>query len=175
MTTLPPINLGQPATLDLTAYRGDTGRFRVHVTEDGALLDVSDATWDADIRDHPDAPVLGSMTVTPVAGDLGAVDVVMPAGVSPTASATGEAVWDLEMTLPDPDGRVITLLRGKITLIADVSRPSVAPPPQPTGAGAVPVPSSGPVAPLGDGTTPARLGGPDVAPVPASESFAVQP
>lgn len=127
---LPPITLGDPAQLDLTAYRGDTGRFRVLVTQDGAALDVSQAVWDCDVRTSADEPVLASMTVTPVAGTTNAVDVELVAGSTATM-AGGDYVWDLEMTLgTDPNPVIVTtLLRGKLTLTADVSRAVFSPPP----------------------------------------------
>ena len=117
--TLEPVWFTEPATLDLHAYRGDSGRFRVNVTDStGAPLDVTAATWDADIRLTPDTatPIL-SLTVTPVAGDQAAVDVVLSA--TDSALLPAAAVWDLQMTLA---GEVTTLLAGKVSTTFDVSR-----------------------------------------------------
>lgn len=139
MTSFPVIALSDPAEVDIVGYRGDSGRFRVTVTKGGAPLDVSAATWDADIRLAPDAPVLATMTVTPVAGTTNAVDVVLPADQSALITDTAtvgtpnveagpvtsvvEAVWDLEMTEAGTNGATTTLLRGKVTMTKDVSRP----------------------------------------------------
>ncbi len=133
MTAFPAIALSDPAELDLIGYRGDSGTFRVTVTEGGAPLDVSTATWDCDVRGTPDGAVLATMTVTPVAGMTNAVDVELTAEQSalvtmpndPDADPAAErppAVWDLEMTLA---GETTTLLRGKVTMTPDVSRPAV--------------------------------------------------
>lgn len=152
-TTLPPITLGDPAQQDLTAYRGDTGRFRVVVLQDGAPLDVSAATWDCDIRATPDGALIASMTVTPVAGQTNAIDVELSASNSAIqtgdagAGAATEAVWDLQMTTgTDPDTVVTTLLRGTITIIPDVSREQITPP-DPGSFGA-PAPGGVPPGPL---------------------------
>jgi len=117
-TPLPALTLSDPATMDITAYRGDSGTFRVTVTQDGSPVDVSTATWDCDIRAQEDATTtLATMTVTPVSGQTNAVDVHLSADESAKVSVA--AVWDLEMTL---GGEVTTLLRGKFTATKDVSR-----------------------------------------------------
>jgi hypothetical protein len=138
-TVFPTVSFSDPAELDIVGYRGDSGTFRVTVTQAGAPLDVSQATWDADIRLSPDAPVLATMTVTPVVGTTNAVDVVLPADQSALITDTAtvgtptsdpgpvttevEAVWDLEMTMPGANGATTTLLRGKVIMTKDVSRP----------------------------------------------------
>jgi hypothetical protein len=151
---LPPIELGVPAQLDLTVYRGDTGVLRVLVLQDGAPLDVSAATWDCDVRATAEGALMSSFDVTPVAGQTNAVDVALSAASS-AALLPGDAVWDLEMTLgTDPDQTVTTLLRGDVTIVADVSRAPFEPPPvgpaaksagAPVGAGPLGVPVGGAV------------------------------
>ena len=116
--TLPPIKFTDPQTLDLTIYRGDSGRFRVTIVDDlGAPLDVSAATWDCDIRPDADGAVITSLTVTPV--DSSTIEVALSAVES--AALVGPGVWDLEMTL---NGEVTTLLVGRVTVTKDVSRTS---------------------------------------------------
>ena len=160
---LPPIALTEPASLDISAYRGDTQGFRVLVTQGGIPLDVSAAEWDCDVRQDADGPVLATMTVTPVVGITNAIDVAMPATAT---EVSGEAVWDLEMTLGDV---VTTILRGNITIVADVSRPTFElpdepdPPDPPLGRTGRPG-----LVPLEPGVTPERIGGPDV-PQPEGE------
>jgi hypothetical protein len=114
------LTMSQPSPVDLVIYRGDTGAFRVTVTDTtGAAVDVSGATWDCDIRSAADdEAVMTSLTVTPVAQQLSQVDVALGAAASAALSA-GSAVWDLEMTM---DGQVTTLLAGVVTIIGDVSR-----------------------------------------------------
>ena len=176
---LAPITLSEPAQLDLTAYRGDTGRFRVTVTQDGAPFDVSGATWDGGVRAIEDGPLVATMTVTPVVGQTNSVDVVLPPDVSTPTAAEDEpltsepfvGVWDLQMSLGvDPDVEVTTILRGKITMTRDVSRPLLELPEEPPDP---PPPLRGTLAPLGPDMTPERIGGPDVDPIPDAFSLSV--
>lgn len=111
----------EPQILDLCAYRGDSGRFRVTITEADMVtpIDVSGATWDADIRKEADEDfTAGSFVVEPVVGMTNAVDVILPAAVSATLNDS-PYVWDLEMTMGI---EVTTLLRGSLTVTKDVSR-----------------------------------------------------
>lgn len=112
-----PLTFSRPFPLDLMVYRGDSGRFRVHVQYvDGTPINISGAAWDCDVRATVDtATPITSLTVTPI--DTSTVEVV----ITPTQSAllTDGAVWDLEMTLGT---EVQTLLRGSVFLVKDVSR-----------------------------------------------------
>ena len=116
---LDTVCFSQPTKLDLCAYRGDSGRFRVTITDDaGVPIDVSAAVWDADVRATYDDPLtIMSLLVEPVAGTPSAVDVILSAGDS--ADLPAEAVWDLQMTL---GAEVTTILAGKLTTTLDVSR-----------------------------------------------------
>jgi hypothetical protein len=116
--TLAPIS-ALPAEQNLELYRGDSFPLRVDVVDAaGAPLDVTTATWDADIRLTPDtATTIASFTVTPVAGTPSAVNLMLDPLSSALLPAT--SVYDLEMTLA---GFVYTLIYGKITTKFDVSR-----------------------------------------------------
>lgn len=107
-----------PLPVDLYVYRGDSGRFRVAVTDPaGNPLDISTATWDCDIRQSPDAAdPLVSLDVNPV--DANTIEVVLTPLMS--ALLVDNAVWDLEMTL---DAEVQTLMAGAVHVHKDVSRP----------------------------------------------------
>lgn len=111
------IIVSDPLPVDLFVYRGDSGRFRVQVTDpDGTPLDVSAASWDCDIRSTFDAtPVIVSLVVTPV--DMSTVEVVLDALKS--SLLVDLSVWDLEMTI---GGEVVTLLAGTVHVRKDVSR-----------------------------------------------------
>ena len=110
--------LSDPPVIDLYVYRGDTGRMRVHITfPDGSPMDVSDATWDCDIRATEDTnPPIASLVVTPV--DDATIDVALDAATSQIL--TNGLVWDLEMRL---NGEVQTLMKGHVYVEKDVSRP----------------------------------------------------
>jgi hypothetical protein len=118
----PALVLSQPLPYDMVVYRGDTGRFRVTVTDpEGLPVDVALATWDCEVRaSHDAATPLAVLDVTPVPGTPSAVDVVLdPADSALLAATSPPPVWDLQMTL---DGTVQTLLAGKVCVSRDVSR-----------------------------------------------------
>lgn len=116
------LDLSGPMEVDINVYRGDTGRFRITVTEeDLSPVDISLADWDADIRQSAgSATVVATLTVEPVVGDESSVDVILTEAIADTLTA-GNFVYDVEMRL---DGEVITLIAGKFTVTQDVSRPT---------------------------------------------------
>jgi hypothetical protein len=116
------VELSGPLELDLSIYRGDTGRFRITVTnEDLSPADISGATWDADIRTTANSPtVITNFDVVPVIGDDSSVDVILDETNADLLTA-GTLTYDVEMRL---GGEVITLVAGTITVTQDVSRPT---------------------------------------------------
>lgn len=106
-----------PLPVDLYVYRGDSGRFRVAVTDpDGNPLDISSATWDCDVRVNYDATEsLISLDVNPI--DANTIEVVLTPPMS--TLLVDLAVWDLQMTM---NGEVQTLMAGLVHLHKDVSR-----------------------------------------------------
>lgn len=113
--------ISQPQPVDLVIYRGDTGRFRVSVTDpQGAPLDVSTASWNAQIRQNADDPQpVTAFTIQPVSGDTSSIDVILNASESATLDFSTGA-WDLQMSM---GGEITTLMAGKVNVTADVSRP----------------------------------------------------
>lgn len=113
------IALSGPVKVDLSVYRGDSGAFRITVKDpDNQPVDVSAATWDADIRLNANAEtVLTNFDIVPVTGDTSSVDVILSAADS--ALLSGPCVYDVEMTLA---GKVTTLIAGAISVTQDVSR-----------------------------------------------------
>lgn len=114
------IILSQPYKVDLSVYRGDSGGFRITVTDPlGGPVDLTAATWDGDIRTKAtDTTLVTSFEITPVAGDMSSVDVSLPAANSELLS--GVMVYDIEMREGET---VTTLIYGSISVIQDVSRP----------------------------------------------------
>lgn len=113
--------LSSPKRVDLVVYKGDTGSFRItFVPEVGdPPIDVSDATWDGDIRlKAGDADVIDTFTIVPVVGDSASVDVILPATTSEALPKS--CVYDVEMRRVD---EVKTICYGSITVTQDVSRP----------------------------------------------------
>lgn len=112
--------LSSPMEVDLELYKGDTGKFRVTFkNENGTPINVSTATWDADIRvNAADAATVASFTVTPVGGDTSSIDVSLTNVLSATLPL-GNLFYDLQMTLA---GVVTTLIYGAVIVKQDVSR-----------------------------------------------------
>ena len=110
-------SVSDPLPVDLFIYRGDSGRFRVAVTDPaGNPLDISAATWRCDVRSNPDAQTtIVSFTVNQAEPAI--VEVVVDALKS--ALLVDQSVWDLEMTL---GGEVQTLMAGTVHVHKDVSR-----------------------------------------------------
>ena len=114
------ISLSGPLKVDLSVYRGDSGRFRITVTDiAGNPVDVSAATWDADIRlKADDADTIGNFVIVPDATDTSSIDVELPADLSGTLPQN--CTYDVEMRMGTD---VKTLVCGNITVTQDVSRP----------------------------------------------------
>jgi hypothetical protein len=114
------ITLSKPIKVDIELYRGDSGSFRITVTDEfGGPIDISSATWDADIRLNVSSPtVITNFEIVPVGGDISTIEVVLPPENSELISTP--CVYDIEMRMGTA---VSTLVYGAITVTADVSRP----------------------------------------------------
>jgi hypothetical protein len=115
------IALSGPMRVNISVYRGDSGRFRLAIGDSlGAPIDVSTATWDADIRlqaDDPSTITEFDVELVTTVTDNNTIDIILDAAKSALLPAT--CVYDLEMTLA---GEVTTLIYGTITTTYDVSR-----------------------------------------------------
>ena len=112
--------LTDPVNQDLCVTSGDTGSFMIVVTEADMQtpIDVTAATWDADIRVRAeDMDTVGSFVVTLHPGYTHIVDVTLLPAIS--ATLIGNYVYDVQMTL---DGKVTTLVGGTLAVNQDVSR-----------------------------------------------------
>lgn len=114
------IILSGPTKVDLSVYRGDSGRFRVSVTDENDVpIDLTGVTWDADIRlKANDTGALTSFDVTPVLGDPSSIDVSLSAESSMLLNSS--CVYDIEMRAGE---QVTTIIHGSIIITPDVSRP----------------------------------------------------
>lgn len=115
----PNIPLSGPVNVDLSVYRGDSGSFRITVSDsDGDPINISAAVWDGDIRSEPpDVAVITNFSFVPVVGDTSSVDVTLASEDSELLDA--DCVYDIEMRIDD---NVSTLMYGKIFITQDVSR-----------------------------------------------------
>lgn len=114
-----------PGKLDLTIYRGDTYKLPLRLRERntngtaGAPLDLTGCTIKAQARTDEDGSTpLASFTVTPDADPTTGLFTLSLTVVQTKALRGG--VWDVEVTWPD--GTVSTYLKGKVTVLKDVTR-----------------------------------------------------
>lgn len=117
--------LSSPKQVNLAVYRGDTGQFRITVTDSvGAPINISGYSWDGDIRAKATDPtVITNFVIVPVVGDTSSIDVKLSAAAS--ALLVGTMVYDIEMrTGVAPNEVVQTLIYGNIIATQDVSRPT---------------------------------------------------
>jgi hypothetical protein len=112
--------LSSPMKVDLAVYRGDSGQFRITITDPfGVPIDLSTATWDGDIRIKAvDVDPVTTFDIAVAVDDPSAVDVSLPADKSELLS--GVLVYDIEMREGES---VTTLIYGTISVTQDVSRP----------------------------------------------------
>ena len=112
-----------PGTYDISIYRGDTYEwwFSLKALDPalGSLAPVNITGWrfKAEIRASPDSPLLASMQE--MARDDAAGTVAMRLTHDQSRLVTGSGVWDLEGIMPD--GWVRTCLRGRVSLVTDVT------------------------------------------------------
>lgn len=119
-----PVTISAPLQVDISLYRGDTGRFRVAVIDSssGLPIDITAATWLCQVRAAADnVTIITEFIVQEVVGSVHEVDVIVDADSS--AAINNNAVWDLEMMMGSlPTAEIVTLMSGRIILTKDVSR-----------------------------------------------------
>jgi hypothetical protein len=112
--------MAEPSTQDLVFVRGDTETLSVTMTTDGTTaIDITGRTYSSQLRTAPDATVISATaTCTVPTGTDGKVTVVFPA--TQTASLSpGFFYWDLQ---ENASGTITTVLKGEVTVLADVTR-----------------------------------------------------
>jgi len=116
------MTLSGPTEVDILHYRGDSGQFRLTVTDNEDPpnpVDISGMTWDADIRAKKnDTTLLASFEVVPVVGQTNSVDVILTK--EEARKLPKKSYYDIEMS--DGTGAT-TLLYGELKSEEDVSRP----------------------------------------------------
>lgn len=105
-------------TLDLEFVQGDT--YRRQFTFDG--IDITGWTFLSQIRSGTadDTAVEATLTCTIIDGPNGVMEIVLAPADSETLDPSFIHWWDLQATTDDAD--VYTIVRGEVTVIAEVSR-----------------------------------------------------
>ena len=107
-----------PGKYDLGLYRGDSYAWRIQLWDDADLSDPTDltgATVAAEIRDKPAGPIIVELDCAVTLPNI--VDMTMTPAMWVDCPAKG--VWDLQLTFTG--GEVRTVLRGAVTVTADVT------------------------------------------------------
>ncbi len=109
-----------PAKQNITIMRGDTEVFNITLTDSaGAAIDLTGSTFLSQIRYERDSStVAASFTCSITNAAAGQVALTLSSASSAGLTA-GTAFWDLQRTLA---GVVTTLVAGKCTILADVTR-----------------------------------------------------
>ena len=109
-----------PAILDLVLYAGDGTHFQVKFTDDaGAVIDVSDLSWTAQIRKTRTSDVAFDLEIETTDAANGLITVHISDEVTRALPKSGQ--WDLQSTsVSDPEP--LTILQGAVTCNQDVTR-----------------------------------------------------
>ena len=110
-----------PGDYPLDFYRGDSYRWNVVCWADSGKtqpLDLTGVTPMSQIRDTEGGSQVAPLTCTVELPQT--IVVYLPAAVSHTLPLSG--VWDLQLTYPSGD--VISILKGPVTVTADVTASS---------------------------------------------------
>jgi len=109
-----------PACFDLEIYRGDTGTWAFLLWKDALKtvpVDLTGVTVTAQMRAGPNGQVLADFVCTVAVPNR--IDMVLGPNLSAALSPV-RAMWDLQLLYPSGD--VSTVLAGRTSVVADVTR-----------------------------------------------------
>jgi hypothetical protein len=109
-----------PAKQDIKIMRGDTEVFNITVTDSAGLpVDLTGDVFTSQIRyNRDDSSAAAAFSCVLTSAVAGTVALTLSAATSATLNA-GTAYWDLQR---NNDGVVTTIVAGKCTILADVTR-----------------------------------------------------
>lgn len=109
-----------PAKQDIKIMRGDTEVFNITVTDSaGTAVNLTGDVFTSQIRyNRDDSSVAAAFTCVVTDAAAGTVSLTLPAATSATLNA-GTAYWDLQR---NDSGTITTIVAGKCTILADVTR-----------------------------------------------------
>ena len=109
-----------PAKCNITLVQDATYRKRYAVRRDGALLDLTGATIDADIYDTSTDALIESFTPDLITGEVGQFFLEMTSAETRALTAGSGYRWDLAIT--EASGDRFYYVEGNLTVQATVSR-----------------------------------------------------
>lgn len=109
-----------PAKQDIKIMRGDTEVFNITVTDSaGVAVNLTGDVFTSQIRyNRDDSSVAAAFTCVVTNAAAGTVSLTLSAVTSATLNA-GVAYWDLQR---NDSGVITTIVAGKCTILADVTR-----------------------------------------------------
>ncbi len=110
----------RPGYWPVEFYKGDSSAWRVVIwldTHRTYPYDLAGIQAKAEIREKSGALRLWSLTCVVTLPNI--IDITLPASVS--RDLPDEGVWDLQLTDMNNSERVVTILRGPVTVIPDVT------------------------------------------------------
>lgn len=111
-----------PATRDIDIYRGDDFAHTVTITNTaGSAIDVSGRTYTSQLRRYPDSSSVAATFTVAMGSASSGVVVFSLADTVTSALEPGPYSYDIQQ---DNGGTLTTLLAGKATVTADVTRAS---------------------------------------------------
>ena len=110
-----------PATVDLDLYAGDTVAMLVTVEEAGEPWDLTGVN-EASIRSTVQDEIVEDLVVTIEVTDAEAGQATVSVEGTEAHLFGFQGVWDWQHTAPDDTVR--TVCRGRVTIVADVTRPT---------------------------------------------------
>jgi hypothetical protein len=115
----------KPGKYDLDLYRGDTYAWRFVLYEDDDPtqppvdpVDLTGVTVKAEMRTAPGGTLLTTMDTTVEAPNAILMKLTTDLWAGITAPT---AAWDLQLTYPDADASIVTVLAGRVTVTPDVT------------------------------------------------------
>lgn len=110
-----------PAKQDIKIMRGDTEVFVITVQDStGTPVNLTGDTFTSQIRYNKDDPSFAAAFTCVVTNAAGGVVTLTLSSAASASLNDGVAYWDLQRT---SGGTVSTILAGKCTVLADVTRP----------------------------------------------------
>jgi len=107
-----------PGKYNLTIYRGDTFAQTFRFLAGDVPDDLTGWTFQAQVREYPNASVAADFTVTIEDALDGTVTIAMEGAITATLPSRGGS-WDFEGTKA---GSIMTRIAGSVTLVEDVTR-----------------------------------------------------
>lgn len=109
-----------PAVQNIKIMRGDTEIFTITLKDSANVaIDLSGSAFISQVRYTKDSPTVAASFTCVVTNALAGVVTLTMTPVASAALTAGPAFWDFQRT----DGGVVsTIISGKCTILADVSR-----------------------------------------------------